>query len=216
MQRETLSKKVTAGLGNFSSGARCCDTGDQQKDCIDIGVESLERSKHRRVTSVTFSMEEQAVPGRWLIVKSRSPSPLAWFCRADECQTGRFYADLRLDLRNQIWRAARFGAPWRQRNANTVAEPKGFGRQIPRRKDSIAALDLHDAIIDGEIVALDEKGRSSFQLLQGIDMGHERPTIVSYTFDLIQLNGKVLQKPQSRDNRNRSMKRVCLSPPKLS
>jgi bifunctional non-homologous end joining protein LigD len=60
-------------------------------------------------------------------------------------------------------------------------------------KDSIAALDLQDAIIDGEIVALDEKGRSSFQLLQGFDMGEVRPPIVYYAFDLLQLNGKNLQ-----------------------
>jgi bifunctional non-homologous end joining protein LigD len=60
-------------------------------------------------------------------------------------------------------------------------------------KDSIAALDIQDAIIDGEIVALDEKGRSSFQLLQGYDMGQERPPIVFYAFDLLQLNGKDLR-----------------------
>ena len=47
--------------------------------------------------------------------------------------------------------------------------------------------------IDGEIVALDEKGRSSFQLLQGFDMGQERPPIVFYAFDLLRLNGKNLQ-----------------------
>jgi hypothetical protein len=47
-------------------------------------------------------------------------------------------------------------------------------------KDSIAALDVEDAIIDREIVALDEKGRSSFQLLQGFDMGEQRPPIVFY------------------------------------
>jgi ATP-dependent DNA ligase len=36
------------------------------------------------------------------------------------------------------------------------------------------------------------KGRSSFQLLQSIDMGQERPPIVFYAFDLLQLNGKDL------------------------
>jgi bifunctional non-homologous end joining protein LigD len=42
-------------------------------------------------------------------------------------------------------------------------------------------------------VALDEKGRSSVQLLQGIDMGQEKPPIIYYAFDLIRLNGKDLQ-----------------------
>jgi bifunctional non-homologous end joining protein LigD len=60
-------------------------------------------------------------------------------------------------------------------------------------KDSIAALDVQDAIIDGEIVALDEKGRSSFQLLQSFDMGQEKPPILFYAFDLLRLNGKNLQ-----------------------
>jgi bifunctional non-homologous end joining protein LigD len=70
---------------------------------------------------------------------------------------------------------------------------KDLGVKFPDVKDSIAALNLQDAIIDGEIVALDEKGRSSFQLLQGIDMGKERPPIVFCAFDLLRLNGKDLQ-----------------------
>jgi bifunctional non-homologous end joining protein LigD len=36
---------------------------------------------------------------------------------------------------------------------------KDLGGKFPEVKDSIAALDIQDAIIDGEIVALDEKGR---------------------------------------------------------
>jgi bifunctional non-homologous end joining protein LigD len=52
---------------------------------------------------------------------------------------------------------------------------KDLGSKFPEVKDSIAALDIDDAIVDGEIVALDEKGRSSFQLLQSFDMGPERP-----------------------------------------
>jgi bifunctional non-homologous end joining protein LigD len=70
---------------------------------------------------------------------------------------------------------------------------KDLGGKFTEVKDSIAELDIQDAIIDGEIVALDEKGRSSFQLLQGLDMGQEKPPIVFYAFDLLQLNGKDLQ-----------------------
>jgi bifunctional non-homologous end joining protein LigD len=55
---------------------------------------------------------------------------------------------------------------------------KDLGKKFPEVRDSIAVLDVQDAIIDGEIVALDEKGLSSFQALQGFDMGQERPPIV--------------------------------------
>ena len=73
---------------------------------------------------------------------------------------------------------------------------KDLGSKFPEVKDSI-----QDAIIDGEIVALDEKGRSSFRLLQSFDMGEERPPIVLYAFDLLQLNGKDLR-VRARDRSN--------------
>jgi bifunctional non-homologous end joining protein LigD len=40
--------------------------------------------------------------------------------------------------------------------------------------------------------ALDDKGRSSFQLLQAHDVGLGRPPIVFYAFDLLRLDGKDL------------------------
>ncbi|HET9375342.1 MAG TPA: non-homologous end-joining DNA ligase [Chthoniobacterales bacterium] len=67
---------------------------------------------------------------------------------------------------------------------------KDLGGKFPEVMDSILALDVRDAIIDGEIVALDEKGRSSFQLLQAFEMGQERPPLFFYAFDLLRLNGK--------------------------
>jgi bifunctional non-homologous end joining protein LigD len=70
---------------------------------------------------------------------------------------------------------------------------KDLGKKFPQVADSVTALDEQDTVIDGEIVALDNKGRSSFQLLQGFDMGQERPPIIYYAFDLLRLNGKELQ-----------------------
>jgi ATP dependent DNA ligase domain len=67
---------------------------------------------------------------------------------------------------------------------------KDLDGKFPEVKDSVAALDLQDAMIDGEIVALEEKGRWSFQLLQNLDMGRVRAPIVFYAFDLLRLNGK--------------------------
>src|SRR6201995_3814443 len=70
---------------------------------------------------------------------------------------------------------------------------KDLGKKVTKIRGSIAALDVQDAIIDGEIVALDDKGRPCLQLLQGFDMSLVRPPIVFYAFDLLRLNGQDLR-----------------------
>ena len=56
----------------------------------------------------------------------------------------------------------------------------------------IRALPIDDCVIDGEVVALDEKGGSSFQLLQAHEMEGRRAPIYYYVFDLLQVAGKSL------------------------
>jgi bifunctional non-homologous end joining protein LigD len=68
-----------------------------------------------------------------------------------------------------------------------------LGGKFPEVMESIAELDVRDTIIDGEIVALDENGRSSFQLLQAIELGQERSPVFYYAFDLLRLNGSDLR-----------------------
>ena len=68
-----------------------------------------------------------------------------------------------------------------------------LGGKFSEVMDSLAKFDVRDAVIDGEIVALDEKGRSSFQLLQAFQLGEKRPPIFFYAFDLLRLNGKDLR-----------------------
>ena len=45
-----------------------------------------------------------------------------------------------------------------------------------------------DMVLDGEIVALDEAGRPSFQLLQN-RMGEPRPVLLYYAFDVLYRDG---------------------------
>src|SRR5262249_6465051 len=57
-------------------------------------------------------------------------------------------------------------------------------------------------ILDGEIVALDEKGRPSFQLLQNYKGSAQRVPLVYYAFDLLFLEGKTCVKNQSSRGAN--------------
>ncbi|MGH8048035.1 MAG: non-homologous end-joining DNA ligase, partial [Chthoniobacterales bacterium] len=66
---------------------------------------------------------------------------------------------------------------------------KDLGGKFPELLEAISKLRVEDAIIDGEIVALDEKGISSFQRLQAYELGEERPPLYYYAFDLLRLNG---------------------------
>jgi bifunctional non-homologous end joining protein LigD len=69
---------------------------------------------------------------------------------------------------------------------------KSFTEKFPEVVTALRRLPCKEAVLDGEIAALDAAGRSSFQLLQAREMGTERPAIFYYVFDLIQLDGRDL------------------------
>lgn len=64
--------------------------------------------------------------------------------------------------------------------------------RYPAIADAVSILPCTSAVLDGEIVALDSKGRSSFQLLQGAWDGEQQPPLFYYIFDILQLEGKGL------------------------
>jgi len=64
--------------------------------------------------------------------------------------------------------------------------------RYPEVADAMKELPVDECVIDGEVVALDEEGRSSFQLLQGLEMEGRKSPIRFYVFDLLQLNGRDL------------------------
>src|SRR5213080_1659780 len=64
--------------------------------------------------------------------------------------------------------------------------------RFPEIVEAIGNLPARECVIDGEVVALDEKGRSSFQLLQALEMEGRKSPVYFYAFDLLQLDGKSL------------------------
>ncbi|HEX7941604.1 MAG TPA: hypothetical protein VF488_07345, partial [Gemmatimonadaceae bacterium] len=61
----------------------------------------------------------------------------------------------------------------------------------PEVVEALKTVRCANAVIDGEIVALDEQGHSRFQLLQQRGM-RNRPLIVYYVFDLLHHDGRSL------------------------
>ena len=68
---------------------------------------------------------------------------------------------------------------------------KSLTADYPEIVSALSDLPCENAVLDGEIVALDEQGRSRFQLLQGRDL-RVRPTIVYYVFDVLHRDGESL------------------------
>ncbi len=66
---------------------------------------------------------------------------------------------------------------------------KDLGKKFPALVEAVAQIEAERAVLDGEIVALDDAGRSSFQLLQAYEFGEERPPLCFYLFDLLHHDG---------------------------
>jgi bifunctional non-homologous end joining protein LigD len=64
--------------------------------------------------------------------------------------------------------------------------------RFPEIVEAVKNLPARECVIDGEVVALDEEGRSSFQLLQAREMEGRKSPIYFYAFDLLRLDGKSL------------------------
>jgi DNA ligase D-like protein (predicted ligase) len=68
---------------------------------------------------------------------------------------------------------------------------KDLARMYPSIATTAAKVRAEQVIIDGEIIALDEKGRPSFQALQH-PSSHLKHHLVFFAFDLLHLNGEDL------------------------
>jgi bifunctional non-homologous end joining protein LigD len=87
---------------------------------------------------------------------------------------------------------------------------KKLDARFPEIVNAVKNLPVRECVIDGEIVALDDEGRSSFQLLQALEMESRKSPLRFYVFDLLQLDGKsLLQLPL--EARKQLLAKLCES-----
>jgi bifunctional non-homologous end joining protein LigD len=82
--------------------------------------------------------------------------------------------------------------------------------RFPEIVDAVKNLATDECVLDGEVVALDEQGRSSFQLLQAREMEGRKSPIYFYVFDLLQLDGKSLVSVPLEARKN-VLEKLCAS-----
>src|SRR5215471_10816773 len=98
--------------------------------------------------------------------------------------------ELKLDGYRAIAFKSEGKAHLRSRNDND------FTRKYPAVAEALAELP-DETVVDGEIVALDESGRPSFNLLQ--NYGSSNSAVVYYVFDVLILSGRyVMSEPLAK------------------
>ena len=95
--------------------------------------------------------------------------------------------------------------PWSKATRNA----KDLAAKFPEVAQALGRLKASDAVVDGEIVSLDEGGRSSFQLLQACELGETRPPLMFYAFDLLRLDGRDLRGRPIED-RKETLRKIVL------
>jgi bifunctional non-homologous end joining protein LigD len=69
---------------------------------------------------------------------------------------------------------------------------KKLNDRFPEVARGATDFEADECVVDGEVVAMDEEGRSSFQLLQRSELDGKDAPLAFYVFDLLQLNGRSL------------------------
>jgi bifunctional non-homologous end joining protein LigD len=122
---------------------------------------------------------------------------------------GQWHCEIKFDGYRALAMLTR-GEPPQLWSRNQLA----LSADYPEIVAALRKVRCRDALIDGEIVALDPEGRSHFQLLQQRDAG-ARPPIHYYAFDLLQLDGRSLLAEPIEVRRAALARRLAQPPDKL-
>ncbi|RKH30004.1 DNA ligase D [Corallococcus praedator] len=112
------------------------------------------------------------------------PPMLARLAVPDEAHDDTHAYEVKYDGFRAVFALTRDKIAFQSRRGNDLSSR--FGRLTA----SLRTLPATDVVVDGEVIALDDKGRSNFQLLQHTEAGAEQRFVV---FDVLWLNGEDLR-----------------------
>src|SRR5215469_5725088 len=128
--------------------------------------------------------------------------------RATELPVGDWLYELKFDG----YRALAFKAG---KEARLISRNRrNFDTHYPQLIDALTSLTARQATIDGEITALDNEGKSSFQLLQSYGKAKQTP-IVYYAFDLLFFDGTDLRSRPLIERRKQLATLLKKAPPNI-
>jgi len=152
--------------------------------------ESLGRDQRARQGITPKEVRSQpggpSLPAKLPSAKPRFIEPMKAKLVEKPPATGDWIYELKFDGIRLIATKNRDKGSLLSRNQNDLSE------RFSELVDAIKNLAVDECVIDGEVVALDEQGRSSFQLLQAREMEGRITPVYFYAFDLLQLDGKSL------------------------
>jgi bifunctional non-homologous end joining protein LigD len=159
------------------------ETANPNYDVVAERPESVKSGRVETRGPVRKSALERARPPAETLLQRVWPPMLAKLSTPEEASDDTHVFEVKYDGFRAIAALSGSGLVFKSRNGNDLS-----GR-FPGIADALRRLRVPEAVIDGEVVAMDAKGRSSFQLLQNQSGGELR----FYAFDLLWLDGHDLR-----------------------
>jgi len=158
-------------------------TENPDYDVVTERPESVKSGRRETRGPVHKSALDRAHPPAETLLQRVWPPMLARLATPEEASEATHLFEVKYDGFRAIAALSGSGLSFKSRNGNDLS-----GR-FPGLADELRRLRVPEAVIDGEVVALDKKGRSSFQLLQNQSGGDLR----FVAFDLLWLDGHDLR-----------------------
>ena len=152
-------------------------------DVVAERPESVKSGRSETRGPVRKSALERVHPPAETLLQRVWPPMLAKLSTPEEANDATHVYEVKYDGFRAIAALSGSGLVFKSRNGNDLS-----GR-FPGVADALRRLRVPEAVIDGEVVAVDAKGRSSFQLLQNQSGGDLR----FVAFDLLYLDGHDLR-----------------------